>query len=262
MLQGFARPLMRELRQTFEKSTMEEHRLAHWIPMQRHVDFQLLNTTLEAFEIPPTLIASHPHPSDLAWRNFIRSFDHPISQDLDRYFELLDHAPLATFYSGDQVFSLIWPEHVFVNELGFLHHAEHAALRYPDREIFAWNGLSIPARYITERDKITREDILEEGNAERRRALLEILGHRRFAELLDVQVIDQSIDRQGRLQTLYKTHEPDSITKEYIFFAEVVCPSTERHYFLCVPPTMRTAQEAVAWTFGMSEQEYDPNTET
>jgi hypothetical protein len=38
--------------------------------------------------------------------------------------------------------------------------------------------------------------------------------------------------------------------------------STERRYFLRVPPTIRTAAEAVAWTFGLSGQDYYPALET
>jgi hypothetical protein len=33
-------------------------------------------------------------------------------------------------------------------------------------------------------------------------------------------------------------------------------------HWICVPPHMATAREAVAWTFGMSEQEYRPMRET
>ena len=35
-----------------------------------------------------------------------------------------------------------------------------------------------------------------------------------------------------------------------------------RHYYLRVPPTVRTAREAVAWTFGMEGDEYAPAVET
>jgi len=33
---------------------------------------------------------------------------------------------------------------------------------------------------------------------------------------------------------------------------------TRKTYYLRVPPTTRTAREAVAWTFGMSGTEYRP----
>jgi hypothetical protein len=44
-----------------------------------------------------------------------------------------------------------------------------------------------------------------------------------------------------------KTPEPDGSYKDY---------------FLCVPPTMRTAREAVAWTFGLDADAYKPLVET
>jgi hypothetical protein len=38
----------------------------------------------------------------------------------------------------------------------------------------------------------------------------------------------------------------------------VKCPSTGRDYVLRVPPTMKSAREAVAWTFGMKAEEFQP----
>jgi hypothetical protein len=37
---------------------------------------------------------------------------------------------------------------------------------------------------------------------------------------------------------------------------------TTRLHWLGVPPHVATAREAVAWTFGLTEQEYAPATET
>jgi len=37
---------------------------------------------------------------------------------------------------------------------------------------------------------------------------------------------------------------------------------SRRTYFLRVPPTMRTAREAVAWTFGLGAVDYRPAVET
>lgn len=33
-------------------------------------------------------------------------------------------------------------------------------------------------------------------------------------------------------------------------------------YLLRVPPTMRTAREAVAWTFGLQDGDYEPDVES
>jgi hypothetical protein len=43
---------------------------------------------------------------------------------------------------------------------------------------------------------------------------------------------------------------------------QVRCPSTGREYFLFVPPTVTTAREAVAWTFGLPAREYHPDQES
>jgi hypothetical protein len=32
---------------------------------------------------------------------------------------------------------------------------------------------------------------------------------------------------------------------------------TRKHYFLQVPPNLRTAREAVAWTYGIAPERYD-----
>ncbi len=37
---------------------------------------------------------------------------------------------------------------------------------------------------------------------------------------------------------------------------------THKTYFLRVPPTMQTAHEAVAWTFGLGGQQYSPSAES
>jgi hypothetical protein len=37
---------------------------------------------------------------------------------------------------------------------------------------------------------------------------------------------------------------------------------TRKTYFLRVPPNLRTAREAVAWTFGLAGSQYRPERET
>ncbi|HKV45616.1 MAG TPA: hypothetical protein VJT32_13240 [bacterium] len=45
---------------------------------------------------------------------------------------------------------------------------------------------------------------------------------------------------------------------EHMAFVYVVDASTDRPALLRVPPGMTRAREAVAWTFGMEEREWDP----
>ena len=45
-------------------------------------------------------------------------------------------------------------------------------------------------------------------------------------------------------------------------YVQVQDASTARQYFLRVPPTIQTAAEAVAWSFQLAVEEYDPAQET
>ncbi|GHO96910.1 hypothetical protein KSF_069580 [Reticulibacter mediterranei] len=45
-------------------------------------------------------------------------------------------------------------------------------------------------------------------------------------------------------------------------YVQVRDASTQRQYYLRVPPSIRRADEAIAWTFGLDEQDYQPGQET
>ena len=47
---------------------------------------------------------------------------------------------------------------------------------------------------------------------------------------------------------LYKTEEKDNIINDYIYYLNVICPSTKREYYLCVPEC-KNVWEAKSWTF-------------
>jgi hypothetical protein len=50
--------------------------------------------------------------------------------------------------------------------------------------------------------------------------------------------------------------------EEPIFLVKVKDPSLQVYYMLRVPPNVRTCKEAIAWTFGLSSEEYNPIMET
>ncbi|MGK4422445.1 DUF6745 domain-containing protein, partial [Klebsiella pneumoniae] len=63
---------------------------------------------------------------------------------------------------------------------------------------------------------------------------------------------------------LYRRNVPDD---EPIVMVELVNASPEldgslKTYMLRVPPTVRTCREAVAWTFGMTVDQWQPAMET
>ena len=137
-----------------------------------------------------------------------------------------------------------------------LHADDGPAVRFRDGwSIYAWHGVRIPAKLIESPDAITREDLTRETNAEVRRAIMERLGHDRFVHLLDLVEVQTDPDGVG---TLLRTRELDPVAGAPLQFVRVTDPSTGRVYHLSVPPTMETAREAVAWTFGHQAATYAP----
>jgi hypothetical protein len=147
--------------------------------------------------------------------------------------------------------------------------------------------VSVPKKFIVGKENVTKEDILKIRNAEVRRSVYEILGGDRFAELLDLEVINiatlesktvpsgnhhelRMITRdngdpfisQKQEVMLLRSREPDEIAGDYISFVRVVCHSTGHVHHLGVPNTFTDALSALAWTFGMSKEEYKPELET
>ncbi len=98
-----------------------------------------------------------------------------------------------------------------------------------------------------------------ESNAEVRRVMIDRYGTERY--IVDGGATEVSRDRCGILyrkalagdeaivmvKVRNSTPEPDGSVKDY---------------WLRVPPDVKTAREAVAWTFGVPAEEYAPSVET
>ena len=103
--------------------------------------------------------------------------------------------------------------------------------------------------------ELTAQDILKIGNAEVRRACVELKGYSWFLSKLDHEIIDRDGDCELVRINWHKKEEP-------IYLVKVRCPSTQVFYTLRVPLTIQTVEEAIAWTFGMSETDYMPEEES
>lgn len=122
-----------------------------------------------------------------------------------------------------------------------------------------WNGVQVSDRIAFDPQSITIEEILTEPNAALRRVLLERVGVDWFVDHAEAQVVDTDHDAAGTRRLLRILFDGD---EDYLF-VEVHCPSTRQRYILRVPPTMRTCQEAVAWTAGYTNPDaYQPAVET
>jgi len=155
------------------------------------------------------------------------------------------------------------PEKLSFNTQNKLHCEDAPAVKWIDGwEIYYWNGTEVPKQWIIDKNSITKETIIKEKNAEKRRCIREIIGTKQYANLIDIKEIDKD-HVNGQDVILYRTKEKDDIINEHIYYVNVTCHSTLREYFLCIPKVAaKNAWSAVAWTFKMNEQEYKPIIET
>jgi len=160
----------------------------------------------------------------------------------------------------DWAFICARPQVIERDERGRLHCLTGPAVKYPDGfGVWAVHGVRVPQYVIETPAAITVADINGEANAEVRRVKIERFGAHRY--LLESGAKEIHADDFG---TLYRR---DLLNDEPLVMVKVVNSTPEadgsfKDYFLRVPPAMRTAREAVAWTFGKSKADYQPAVET
>lgn len=146
------------------------------------------------------------------------------------------------------------------DEAGRLHSADGPALVFPDGfALHAWGGMPIPEDFLEGLNSITPQRIRSEENAELRRVMLEHFGYDRYLSESGAEPVHR--DETGVLWRIPLADDED------IAMVEVVNSTAEpdgtfRTYWLRVPPATRTARAGVAWTFGLTEEEYHPSRET
>jgi hypothetical protein len=147
------------------------------------------------------------------------------------------------------------------------------------KEWYLIDQVLVPKHFVMEPTKVDIKDCLSD-NIEVRRIALDIFGRERFIKEAKGKIIDHD-ERYG---TLWQVIMPASVWRfgmsiTDMWLLEVVNRTPEpdghyKHYYLKVPQpehiarefgrrrVERTAKAAVAWTFGMTSEEYDPEIES
>lgn len=139
-----------------------------------------------------------------------------------------------------------------------LHSESGPAIAYPDGwGLYFWHGVPVPEHVI--KGEFDHVDIDREPNAEIRRCMIEKYGADRY--LAEAGAREVHRDDWG---TLYRRELPGD---EDLVMVEVVnaTPGPDgsfKSYWIRVPPQVRTAHEAVAWTFGKESEAYRPSVQT
>lgn len=123
-------------------------------------------------------------------------------------------------------------------------------------EVHAWHGTVIPKSWISERDSLEPVTALTWPNIEQRRVAAEIIGWQRVLDVVGARSIDRNEDPE--IGELLESDLPDSPGSRFL---KVKC-ATGRIFVLPVPNRVKTALEANAWTYGLSEKEYRPQVRT
>ena len=122
-----------------------------------------------------------------------------------------------------------------------------------------WRGVRVDERIAFHPEELTAKDALAERNAEVRRVMIERMGYLRFAKEAQAKILNEDRDPGGPRQLLsIDLHEDEALVG-----LSCICPSTQRQYFLRVPPTMKTCCQAAAWVAGFDDPRlYHPQIET
>ncbi|MGH7745555.1 MAG: DUF6745 domain-containing protein [Candidatus Dormibacteria bacterium] len=136
-----------------------------------------------------------------------------------------------------------------------LHHASKPAVEYKDGYgMYMYHGVRVTEEIIKTPELLTKKDWINENNLEVRRVIQEQMGER-FVKEMDAKLIHE--DLRGKLLEIELPNDPEKIAR----YVHVKDSSTDRDYYLRVPPTINRTAEGIAWTFNMDEKDYNPMAE-
>lgn len=200
-------------------------------------------------------LALNSFPLDFLDQNF---YEEPLNKILKAWPVLLKNN-VPHLFLNNLCFLIGKPVHIKMDEDGRLHCETDSAVEYTDGfKLYSWHSVTVPADVVLSPSTITIASIEAESNTEVRRVMIERFGEARYIDESGAQL--QHEDRYGQL---YRKVLPD----EDFVMVKVKNSSPEpdgtyRFYYIRVPPTMNSAHEAVAWTFNLSVDEYNPDIET
>jgi len=144
------------------------------------------------------------------------------------------------------------PKELKVDAEGRLHCESGPALIYHDgSKVYSWHGTTIPGTWIEDKSSLTAQVALTWQNVEERRCAVEILGWDRILQELKPKVIDE--DPNPEIGILLRCDLPDAPNEQFL---KVKC-GTGRDFVLPVPPDMKTARQANAWTYSLEPEDYN-----
>lgn len=141
------------------------------------------------------------------------------------------------------------PEVLKLDNESRLHCEDGPAVSWRDGyKLYYWHGTKVPENWIEDKDNLDPKLALTHPNIEERRCLAEIVGWEKVLTQTDPTLVDKASNPQ--IGTLYRVDLPDAPGSQFL---KVAC-GTGRTFVLPVPPDMKTALQANAWTYDVPEE--------
>jgi hypothetical protein len=135
-----------------------------------------------------------------------------------------------------------------------LHREDGPAVTWPTGVSYWFiEGIQIPRRVVENDGRTQMTALVWTSNVERRRLLLQRLGYERFLESANARLKSQ--DDFGKLWRTDLEVDGERLVAVEVVNSTPDREGTHRRYYLRVPPTIRTARQAIAWTFGFENVE-------
>jgi hypothetical protein len=183
-------------------------------------------------------------------------------------FEAFEAGAFIMWVGADTIYVAVIPQKIAFDDRRRLHCADGPAFMWlDDIRDYYWHGVYVPDHVIERPQQISVAAVDAETNVEVRRVMIERYRfgqdpHGAAAYMRDAG--GKSLDHDERFGTLWRREVKGD---DSIVVLEVINSTREpegafKHYWLRVPPTMKTAREAAAWTFDIPADKYAPSIET
>ena len=185
------------------------------------------------------------------WTAFISFFRHIAKLNID--YSKWQHYETLAELSGPRYmhkkFCIVSdrPKTLLVNERNQPHCETGPFCEWIDgTKLFSLNGVRVPAWVVlTPKNKITKEQIIGEKNADIRREIIRKIGNERLAELLDYKVIDKFEDYE-----LITFNIGDGRERPFL---KMINPSIKTTHVEGVHPECNTVKDAIKFRNSLSE---------
>ena len=225
---------------------------------------------LEGSERPLPCYGSH----DAHWLAFYAAFLEFGIEECEKLIPLMNMAKCSGwFFPMDEAVILTPnPTHLSLDDQGRLHDERRKSIEYPDNwGLHYIHGVAVNEKIVEHPNTITVKNIEEETNAEIRRIMIDRYGldhskpeggdHGVGRYIMDAGAEEIHRDKWG---VLYKKEidGDETIVTVRVKNSTPDLSGEIKSYWLRVPPDTTTAHQAVAWTFGVDSDRYNPVTET